>query len=331
VAWLTVGVGGSAITQTEETATSESRATILIVDDDPHIRSMLAEYFQRQGFSVLEAPDAENGRVVVEEQRPNIALVDLHLPGENGLSFCKYAIEEKSIPIIMLTGDEDSVERVIGLEVGADDYISKPFDLREVLARTRTVLRRTGSVTMEAASSNPIEALLVRSVITGRTERFLLTILFCDIVESTRKAEELGDQIWTTKLRDFEELCRKAVGNAPGLTLKWLGDGLMAVFTTPGRALRAAGIMHEVGRRFDLELRVGVHCGECERRGDDLAGIAVHIAARVLSCADAGQTIVTSTVKEVMTGSDIVFEDRGKCELKGVADPWHLYEARMVE
>ncbi len=308
-----------------KTSADDARSTILIVDDDPHIRSMLSEYFQRQGFVVLEAPDAEKGRLVAEGKRPNIALVDLHLPGENGLSFCKYMHEERAVPVIMLTGDDDSVERVVGLEVGADDYISKPFDLREVLARTRTVLRRAGAPRSEAASSNPIEALLVKSAVTGRAERFLLTILFCDIVDSTKKAETLGDQVWTTKLRHFEEQCRKAVGNAPGLTLKWLGDGLLAVFTTPGRALRAAEIIHDAGSGHELELRVGVHCGECERREDDLAGIAVHIAARVMSAADSGQTVVTSTVKEVMTGSDTLFEDHGEHALKGVAEPWRLY------
>lgn len=302
-----------------------ARSTILIVDDDADLRSTLEEYFTHQGFSVLEAGDAQTGRNISDTQSIDIALIDLHLPGENGLSLCQYLQEEKYLPVIMLTGDIDPVERVIGLEVGADDFISKPFELREVLARTRSVLRRARINESQPPSANPIEALLLRSLSDGRTERLLLAIMFCDIVNSTGQAAHLGDGVWTEKLSNFETVSREIISASPGLPVKWMGDGLLAVFTTPGRALRAAAIMHEQCKTQGLQLRIGVHCGECERQGEDLAGIAVHISSRVMTEAGPGQTLVTSTVREVMTGGDFEFSEYGIRTLKGINESWQLF------
>ncbi|MEM7302700.1 MAG: response regulator [Pseudomonadota bacterium] len=300
-------------------------AQLLIVDDDEDLRDTIADYFDVKGFSVLQASNGEEARKLLSQHHCDIALIDLHMPGENGHSLCKHIHNEHGIPVIILTGDGDPFERVVGLEVGADDYISKPFELREVLARTRSVIRRSTALPKPDGPQNPFQALLAQSANAGNTERLLLTILFCDIAGSTELAEKFGDEAWGQLLQKFEKHINKTIEAAPGLPFKWLGDGVMAIFTTPGRALRAARAMHQDLDSDEIKLRVGVHCGECERNGSDVAGIGVHIAARVMSAANPGETIVTSTVKQVMTGSQTEFTDAGSHTLKGIADPWHLF------
>lgn len=115
---------------------------ILVVDDDPDIRDMLNEYLSKQGYRVLEAEDGESMRELLVNQLPNVVLLDINLPGEDGLSLARYLRERYQLGIIMITGAGDVVDRIVGLEVGADDYVSKPFDLRELLARIKSVLRR---------------------------------------------------------------------------------------------------------------------------------------------------------------------------------------------
>jgi len=128
---------------------------ILVVDDDPRIRTMLRRYLADEGFRVSEAADGEAMRGVLDSERVDLVLLDLMMPGEDGLSLARHVRQRSDIPIIMLTGKGDLIDRVAGLEAGADDYIAKPFHLREVLARIRTVLRRGR---MAAAPSAVAEA-----------------------------------------------------------------------------------------------------------------------------------------------------------------------------
>lgn len=115
---------------------------IVVVDDDLDIRETLQEYFQGNGFAVETAEGGEQLRALLETDRFDLAILDLRMPGEDGLSLCRFLRKEHDMGIVMLTGSGDSVDRIVGLEVGADDYIAKPFELREVLARVRAVLRR---------------------------------------------------------------------------------------------------------------------------------------------------------------------------------------------
>lgn len=117
--------------------------SIVVVDDDPGICETLEEYFSNNGFRVSTANSGEAFRGLLDEQSFSLAILDLRLPGEDGLSLCRHIREHHDMGVIMLTGSADSVDRVVGLEVGADDYVAKPFDLRELLARVRSVLRRS--------------------------------------------------------------------------------------------------------------------------------------------------------------------------------------------
>jgi two-component system phosphate regulon response regulator OmpR len=132
-------------------------ATVLIVDDEPDVREVLEEYFTTHGFEVRVAADAAAARALLKSDRADVALIDIHMPGEDGLSLARHLREHHAgLAIVMLTSASTVVDRIVGLEVGADDYVSKPFDPRELLARVRSVLRRTGGATTPAAEPRRI-------------------------------------------------------------------------------------------------------------------------------------------------------------------------------
>ncbi len=137
---------------------------VLVVDDDPRIRAMLRRYLVQEGFRISEAADGGALRVALDRERVDLVLLDLMMPGEDGLSLARQIRQRSDVPIIMLTGKSDLIDRVAGLEAGADDYVAKPFHLREVLARIRTVLRRgrtaVASAPAEAASTDAREVLV---------------------------------------------------------------------------------------------------------------------------------------------------------------------------
>jgi class 3 adenylate cyclase len=156
-------------------------------------------------------------------------------------------------------------------------------------------------------------------------DRVLATVLFTDIVGSTARAAATGDRDWRVLLERHDEVVRKELARFRGREIKQTGDGFLAAFDGPARAVRCAESISDRVRPLGIEVRAGVHCGECELRGGDLAGMAVHIGARVGACAGPGEVLVSSTVKELVAGSGLAFEDRGTHELKGVPGEWRLY------
>ena len=158
-------------------------------------------------------------------------------------------------------------------------------------------------------------------------DRLLATVLFTDIVGSTRKADELGDESWRALLNAHNDVVRRELGNGRGKEIKTLGDGFLAIFDGPARAVRCAQAIAGAVVELGIEVRAGVHTGEIERSDSDIHGIAVHIAARVSELAGANDVLVSRTVKDLVAGSGIVFEDHGTHTLKGVPDDWQLYRA----
>jgi pimeloyl-ACP methyl ester carboxylesterase len=152
-------------------------------------------------------------------------------------------------------------------------------------------------------------------------QRTLATVVFTDVVDSTRTAAELGDTRWRELLEAHTRVFRDELARHGGREIKALGDGFLATFDGPARAIRGA---QAIIAGSDIPVRAGIHTGECEVMGDDIGGIAVHIAARVSARADAGEVLVSRTVKDLVAGSGITFEDRGTHELKGVPDSWQL-------
>ena len=155
--------------------------------------------------------------------------------------------------------------------------------------------------------------------------RVLATVLFTDIVGSTARAATLGDRHWRALLEVHDELAGRLVGRWGGRLHKTTGDGILATFDGPGRAIGCAASLRDQLRDLGTEIRAGVHTGEVELRGGDVGGIAVHIAARIMATAGAGEIVVSRTVRDLVAGSEIVLRDRGSRQLKGVEGDWHLF------
>jgi class 3 adenylate cyclase/dihydrofolate reductase len=160
-------------------------------------------------------------------------------------------------------------------------------------------------------------------------DRLLATVLFTDLVDSTGRAAALGDRAWNSLIERHDQVARAGVKRWMGEYVKGTGDGFVATFDTPTRALRCAFDMREAIAGLGLEMRAAIHTGEVERRDNDLAGIAVHIAARVLGEAGAGQVVVTRTVLDLATGTDLGFTSLGAVQLRGVPGRWKLFEASL--
>jgi class 3 adenylate cyclase len=156
-------------------------------------------------------------------------------------------------------------------------------------------------------------------------ERVLATILFTDIVSSTERAAALGDREWRVILERHDELVRRELARFRGREIKQTGDGFLAAFDGPARAVQCAASITDQVRPLGIEIRAGVHTGECELRAGDIAGMAVHIGARVGARAASGEVLVSRTVKDLVIGSGLQFQERGPAELKGVPGEWHLY------
>ena len=170
-----------------------------------------------------------------------------------------------------------------------------------------------------------VEEFLTGSRHEAEPDRVLATVMFTDIVDSTTRAAELGDRQWCALLDRHDEAVRQQFARFRGQEVKNLGDGFMATFDGPARAVRCATAIAQSLRPLGLAVRSGLHTGEIELQRDDIAGIAVHIAARVTAEAEAGETVVSSTVRDLVAGSGLLFQDRGIHALKGLPEAVHLY------
>jgi class 3 adenylate cyclase len=157
------------------------------------------------------------------------------------------------------------------------------------------------------------------------SDRTLAAVLFTDIVGSTELAASLGDRRWASLLDSHDAIANTVIDQHRGRLVKLTGDGALAVFDGPGRAIRCASAMQEALKPLGLGIRASLHTGEVELRGADIGGIGVNIAARILERADAGELLASQAVPMLMTGSGVEFVDRGEHELKGVPGTWRLY------
>jgi pimeloyl-ACP methyl ester carboxylesterase len=195
------------------------------------------------------------------------------------------------------------------LEVPGEDHFVSDLETQDVIA-------------------DAIEEFITGERHRGEPDRMLATLMFTDIVASTERAAALGDRQWHELLTQYYATVRKELVAFRGREVNTAGDGLLATFDGPARAIRCAGSIRERVKSLGLELHTGLHTGECELIGDDVGGIAVHIAARVAATAGASEVLVSSTVKDLVAGSGIKFADRGTHSLKGVPGEWRLFAAQ---
>jgi class 3 adenylate cyclase len=156
-------------------------------------------------------------------------------------------------------------------------------------------------------------------------DRVLATVLLTDMVGSTDRAARLGDHRWRAVLDTHDEIIRGQLQEFRGRLHRATGDGMLATFDGPARGIRCAQAVRDMLRASDIDIRSGLHAGEIELRGDEIGGIAVHIAARISAQAESGEILCSSTVKDLVTGSDLTFVDKGRHQLKGVPQEWQIY------
>jgi class 3 adenylate cyclase len=176
-----------------------------------------------------------------------------------------------------------------------------------------------------AAILDEVEKFVTGGCREAQLDRVLATVLFVDLVDSTRHLATLGDHRWRELLAQFYATVRRQLARFRGAEVNTTGDGLLASFDGPARAIRCACAVRDAVRGLDLAIRSGLHTGECEVAADGVSGIAVHVGARVAAAASAGEVLVSRTVKDLVAGSGLRFTDRGTHRLKGVPDEWQLY------
>jgi len=307
---------------------------VLLADDQVLVRAGFRALLDAQeDIEVVgEANDGEEAVRLASQLVPDVVLMDIRMPGTDGLEATRRIVHDERLDrvriVILTTFDVD--EYVFeALRVGASGFLVKDTDPSELVQGVRAVARG------DALLSPGVTRRLI-SVFADRgggpnlpegsdTDRVLATVMFTDIVSSTERAVEIGDRRWRDLLDRHDALFRRELARHGGREVKTTGDGFLALFDGPARAIRCAMAIRDELRAEGIEVRVGLHSGEVELRGDDVGGIAVNLGARVAATADPGEVIVSSTVRDLVAGSGIGFADRGEHDLKGVPDRWHLY------
>ena len=195
----------------------------------------------------------------------------------------------------------------------------------DVVVCTAELTDADGHVVAIGHQTSVFRPLRQRSGSASLTERRIVTVLFSDIVKSTERAAELGDARWTELLERHHATIRKHLQLFKGIEVKTTGDGFLATFESPGQAIQAARAIRDGVRSLGLDIRIGIHTGECEVSKGDIAGIAVHIASRLQALADPAEVLLSGTVHDLVTGSGLPFADRGRHALKGVQGEWQIY------
>ena len=173
----------------------------------------------------------------------------------------------------------------------------------------------------------------IESFLTGQrratpSDRVLSTVLFTDIIGSTERAAQVGDDAWATILAAHDRVVERHVTAARGTVVKFTGDGALATFDGPARAINCACAIRDAVQELGIQMRSGLHTGEIEIRDGDIHGIAVHVAARIMGLAGPGEVLVSGVMPPLVLGSRIAFEDRGSHELRGVPDTWPVFAVR---
>jgi class 3 adenylate cyclase len=255
------------------------------------------------------------GRLLRQGTSPSgaIALMDLYremdvrsvLPAIDVPSLVLHRTGDRMIPVAQARYLAETIPGARYVELPGEDHLPFAGDLDAVL--------------------DEVEEFLVGSRGAAEAERALATILFTDIVGSTEKAAELGDRGWRQLLERHDAAVRRQLVLYRGREVKTMGDGFLATFDGPARAIRCADAVQEEVTGLGIEVRAGIHTGEVELIGEDVGGMAVNIGARIGALADAGEVLVSSTVRELVVGSGLEFADRGVQTLKGAPGEWHLF------
>jgi DNA-binding NarL/FixJ family response regulator len=306
---------------------------VVLADDQVLVRAGFRALLDAQDDIevVGEADDGRSALRVVEDLVPDVVLMDIRMPGMDGLEATRRIVQDEHLDgtriVILTTFDVD--EYVFeALRVGASGFLVKDTEPDVLLQGVRAVARGDallspgvtrrliGAFTHDATSAFPSGS---------GADRILATVMFSDIVSSTELAAKVGDRRWRELLDRHDELVRGRLQDTGGREIKATGDGFLALFDAPARAIRCSVSIRDGLRGVGVDVRIGLHAGEVELRGSDVGGIAVNIGARVAASGSAGEVLVSSTVRDLVAGSGIEFADRGEHVLKGVPGRWRLF------
>jgi DNA-binding NarL/FixJ family response regulator len=306
---------------------------VMLADDQGLVRAGFRALLDAQpDIEVIgEADDGLSAVRMAAALVPDVVLMDIRMPGIDGLEATRRIAQDQRLDrtriVILTTFDVD--EYVFeALRVGATGFLVKDTEPEVLLQGVRAVARG------DALLSPGVTRQLIGAFAGGQapafppgsnTDRILATVMFSDIVSSTKRAAEIGDRRWRAELDRHNELVRKELAAHGGREIKTTGDGFLALFDAPARAIRCAVAIRDELQAVGVDLRIGLHSGEVELHGNDVGGIAVNIGSRVAGAGSAGEVVVSSTVKDLVAGSGISFVDHGEHALKGVPDRWRLF------
>ena len=294
----------------------DPRPHIVVVEDEATQRQLLADYLTGQNFRVSAIDSGAALHRLVERELPALVMLDVGLPGEDGFALARW-LREKSgrVGIIMVTSAADTVDRVVGLETGADDYVTKPFEPRELLARVKSVLRR-GAPDREAVPA-----------------RRIVAILAADVAGYSRLVGD-DEEGTLARLRTLRrELIDPEIAAHRGRLVHVAGDGLLIEFASTIDAVRCAvAVQRSMAATAAgppeqrIQYRVGLHVGDVLADGGDILGDSVNIAARLEGIAEPGGICLSAAAYEQIRGKlEIAVADMGEQDLKNIARPLHTY------
>lgn len=298
---------------------------VLLVDDDEKLRKLLQEYLEGYGFRVMALPDGSLAMEAIKNDSPDVVILDIMLPGRDGLDILKEIRSGHDLPVIMLTAKGDDADRIVGLELGADDYVPKPFNPRELLARIKAVTRRFSPQEKRKDSETEIDI--------DRLQRQLKAILSADVKDYSRLMTE--DELWTIKtINRFRGLISSHVQRYSGRVVDSPGDNILAEFGSVVNAVECAmAIQEDLGVRNNLlpenrrmEYRIGVNLGDVVIERGRIYGDGVNIAARIENLSDPGGISISGTVyDQIENRLSLEYEFIGERLVKNIRKPVRVY------
>jgi DNA-binding response OmpR family regulator len=302
---------------------------VLIVDDDEKLQKLVQEYLNGYGYETMALPDSSGVMDNLGKGMADVVILDIMLPGRDGLDILREIRSRYDIPVIMLTAKGDDADRIVGLELGADDYIPKPFNPRELLARIKAVTRRYTLHGGQKCQNSEMEI--------DRYQRQLRAILSADVKSYSRLMAE--DETWTIKtIKTYRDLISSHIENYSGRVVDSPGDNLLAEFGSVMNAVECAMFIQEDLKEKNalqpqnrkMEYRIGVNLGDVVLEKGRIYGDGVNIAARIENLADPGGVSISGTVfDQIEQRLPLEYEFIGERAMKNIRKPIRVYRIRM--